>query len=123
MVIQSPHGWTFIIGDNGPSELREGVLWLSYRVFEPTGQYEWKRRTSTLDPVTKTQVEGSPALLGTVYAAVEAMDRLQTDREMRQNFEQMRFITGADVQPDDIFDNRIVTKVDKQLGLAIGTLT
>jgi hypothetical protein len=123
MVIQSPHGIVFIVGDNGPSELKEGVLWQSFRVFEPTGQYLWQRRTTTLDPITRIETEGPPESLGVVYAAIETMDRLQSDREMRQNFEQQRFITSADVQADDLFDNRIVTKVDKQLGLAIGTLT
>jgi len=123
MVIQSPSGMVFIVGDNGPSELKEGVLWQSFRVFEPTGKYLWQRRTTTLDPVTRIETEGPPQTLGVVYAAIESMDRMQADREMRQNFEQQRFITGSDVQADDIFDNRIVTKVDKQLGLAIGTLT
>lgn len=123
MVIQSPHGLVFIVGDNGPSELREGVLWQSFRVFEPTGKYLWQRRTTTLDPVTRIETEGTPQTMGVVYAAIETMDRLQLDREMRQNFEQQRFITGSEILPDDIFDNRIVTKVDKQLGLAIGTLT
>jgi hypothetical protein len=124
MVIRSINGgFVFIVGDNGPSEVREGVLWQSFRVFEPTGQYQWQRRTKILDPVTRIPSEGPLEDLGMVYAAVESMDRMQADREMRQNFEQQRFITGANVRDDDIFDNRIVTKVDKQLGLAIGTLT
>lgn len=123
MVLRSPSGALFIVGDNGPSETREGTLWQSYRVFEPTGRYLWQSRTKVLDPITKVEGEGPLVNRGYVYAAVEAMDRLQSDREMRQSFDQVRFITGAAVKDDDLFDNRRVTKVDRQLGLAIGTLT
>lgn len=124
MVLQSRLGTTFIVGDNGPSETWRGTLWESYRLFEPTGRYVWRRRVKAMDPITRTLTDnGEPEELGLIYAAMEPLDRLQTDRDMRQNFEQIRFITGANVQPDDILDNRAVTKVDKQLGLAIGVLT
>lgn len=124
MVIRSRIGTNFIVADNGPSETWRGTLWQSFRLFEPTGRYLWQRRVQTTDPITRTKMEnGPPETLGWVYAALEPLDREQTDRDMRQNFEQIRMITGAPVRPDDLLDNRAVTKVDKQLGLAIGVLT
>jgi hypothetical protein len=123
MVIRSPGGSPFIVGLNGPSEQREGTLWDSFRLFEPTGRYALSRRTKVLDPIAKQYKEGPVQQIGTIWSAMEPLDREQADREMRVNFEQRRFITGSMVAPGDLIDNRTVTKVDRQLGLAIGVLT
>jgi len=123
MVIQSPGGSPFIVGENGPSEQREGTLWDSFRLFEPTGRYSLSRRTKVMDPIAREYKEGPVQQIGLIWAALEPLDREQADREMRINFEQMRFITGSAVAPGDLIDNRSVTKVDRQLGLAIGVLT
>jgi hypothetical protein len=123
MVLRAPSGAPFIVGDNGPSEQHIGTLWQSFRLFEPTGQYLWQRRTKVMDPIAKQYKEGPLQPMGTIWAALEPLDRTQDDREMRVTFPQQRLITGAAVKVDDLVDNRAVTKVDKQLGLAIGTLT
>lgn len=123
MVLRSPGGTLFIVGDNGPSEQPEGTIWQSFRLFEPTGRYTWSRRTKTKDPITKQDREGPMQSKGLIWAALEPLDREQSDREMRVSFEQVRFITGAPIQQGDLVDNRPITKVDKQLGLAIGVLT
>lgn len=123
MVIMSPSGAKFIVGNNGPSEQREGTIWQSFRLFEPTGRFLWQRRTKITDAITRQPKEGPLQTVGTIYVALEAIEREQTDREMRVNFEQMRFISGADIKNGDLIDNRAVSKVDKQLGLAIGVVT
>jgi len=123
MVIRSPGGSPFIVGENGPSEQREGTLWDSFRLFEPTGRYQLSRRTKVMDPIARQYREGPVEPIAMIWAAMEPLDREQADREMRVNFEQMRFITGTAVAPGDLIDNRSVTKVDRQLGLAIGVLT
>jgi len=123
MVLQSPIGAYFIVGENGPSEQPQGTIWQSFRLFEPTGRYLWTRRAKVKDPITKQDREGPIQNMGLIWAALEPLDREQADREMRVNFEQARFITGAPIKPSDLIDNRPITKVDKQLGLAIGVLT
>ena len=123
MVLETMSGTKFIVGDNGPSENWRGTLFQSFRLFEPTGQYSWKRRTQVTDPITKAKREGPLQDLGMIWAAIESMDREVNDSRLRQSFEQNRFITGAPVKSDDLIDNRAVTKVDKQLGLQIGVLT
>ena len=124
MTIESPTGEKFMVGENGPSEGFRGRLWDSFRVFEPTGQYLWQRRGKAIDPITKQQRDtGVPQNMGTIWAAIEAIDREASDREMREFFEQQRFITGHPVKAGDTLDNRQVSKVDKMLGLYIGVLT
>jgi len=123
MVIRSPGGSPFIVGANGPSEQVEGTLWDSFRLFEPTGRYALSRRTKVMDPIAKQYKEGPVQVIGMIWAALEPLDREQADREMRVNFEQSRFITGSVVASGDLIDNRAVTKVDRQLGLAIGVIT
>ena len=122
MVLQSPSGAEFILGANGPSEQREGTLWQSFRRFEPTGRYLWQRRTRVLDAITQKYTEGQLATIGYIRAALEPIEREMADREMRVNFEQVRFITGAPIQSKDLIDGRSIAKVDKQLGLSIGVL-
>lgn len=124
MVIRTPAGDVFIIGDNGPSETRFGTIWNSFRLFEATGQYAWKRRQKVIDAITKLEKDTNvDTPLGLIWAALEPLDRLATDREIHYSFGQARIITGAPIQPNDIVDNRVVSKLDKQLGLSIGLLT
>jgi hypothetical protein len=123
MAIRDRIGDVFIVGVNGPSERREGTLWQSFRLMQATGQYTWTRRRRIMDPITKTLRENGVEDKGLIWAALEALDREVTDREMRQNFEQRRVITGANIQAGDLIDNQAITKVDTQLGLRIGVLT
>lgn len=123
MVVRSPGGSIFILGDNGPSEHASGTLWKSFRLFEPTGRYLWVRRTKVKDPITRQDREGPLQEIGMIWAAIEPMDREMSDREIRASFEQARFIAAADIKSDDLVGNRAVTKVDRQLGLAIGVVT
>lgn len=124
MVIRSQAGDVFIVGENGPSEQRAGVLWQSFRLFEATGQYVWSRQGETKDAITNLpRNKIKPDTLGLIWCALEPLDREQSDREMRVSFEQRRVITGAAIQSKDLVGNHTVTKVDKQLGVSIGVLT
>jgi hypothetical protein len=123
MVLQTKAGDKFIVGDNGPSEGRTGVIWQSFRLIEATGQYTWYRRTKIINPITRVAEEGIPQNLGLIWAALEPMDRVQFDREIHFQFPQSRVITGAPIHNDDLIDNRAVSKLDKQLGLSIGLVT
>lgn len=124
MVIRAESNTVFIVGDNGPSEHYQGVLWNSFRLFEATGQYPWGRLLMEQDPITRTsRTDPDPANLGVIWAAIEGMDREVSDREQRVIFSQHRIIAGAPLKEGDLVDNRTVTKLDRQLGLAIGVIT
>jgi hypothetical protein len=124
MVLRTPSGVVFIVGDNGPSERGQGTLWDSFRLFQATGRYLWERRVKINDPITRQPRDGlQPQAVGMIWCAFEPLDREVSDREMRFSFEQRRVIAGAAIQAEDIVDNQTVTKVDKQLGVYIGVLT
>jgi hypothetical protein len=123
MVVRTPAGQVYILGDNGPSEAAEGTVWQSFRLFEPSGQYRWERRIKVVDPVTRLERDDGLQDMGTVWAAMEPLDREAFDRKIRASFEQSRFITGAAVLSDDLLDGRPVTKSDVLLGLRIGVIT
>jgi hypothetical protein len=123
MVVRTPMGEVYLVGDNGPSEQADGALWQSYRLFEATGRYSWKRRTRIKDPITKADKEGPLEDLGLIWAALEVLDRTESDREIRIDYTQSRFISGVAVARGDLIDNRSVSRVDRQLGLAIGIVT
>lgn len=123
ITIESPYGEKYIVGENGPADTWRGRLWESFRVFEPSGKYTWSGKRTKLDPITKVEVRDDPEDFGEIYAAIESIDREQSDREMREFFEQSRFITAHPVKQGDSLDNRVISKVDKQLGLYIGVIT
>lgn len=123
MVLRTEAGSIFMVGNNGPSESRGDILFQSFRLFEPTGQYKWERRRKVMDPIARVERDDGVALQGMIYCAIEALDREVQDPRLKHSFEQSRFITGAAVKSDDLIDNRPITKVDKQLGLQIGILT
>lgn len=123
MVLRSPAGTHFIVGNNGPSEQPEGTLWMSWRLFEATGLYKWERRKKTTDLVTRLERDDGLQDMGLVWAAVEPLDREIGDFRMSASFEQARVITGRPVKHDDLFDGRKVTRAETTLGVTIGTLT
>ena len=124
MVLRSPAGEHFIVGDNGPSEQRSGTIWISFRLFEATGKYRWTRRQKIIDPITRQEQDtGKSVDMGMIWAAIEPMDRLAFDREIHYSFGQARIITGSPIRENDLVDNRAVSKLDKQLGLSIAMLT
>src|SRR3546814_13312572 len=45
MVVRTQNGEVFIVGDNGPGEHAQGILWERFRLFRATGQMSWTRRT------------------------------------------------------------------------------
>src|SRR3546814_3074190 len=75
MVVRTQNGEVFIVGDNGPGEHAQGILWESFRLFRATGQMSWKRRTTTVDPITRQKVDGDPLDLGKIWIAIEPTDR------------------------------------------------
>lgn len=124
MVLQSHAGEKFLVGDNGPSEQSSGTIWQSFRLFEITGLYRWERRLKVMDPIARQLKDtGKTQLMGMIWAAMEPLDRPQFDREIHYTFNQSRIITGAPIQNDDVIDNRVASKVDKQLGVSIGVVT
>lgn len=123
MVVRSPAGGHFIVGNNGPSEQPEGALWQSWRLFEATGQFSWSRRVKYVDPVTELEREHGSEDMGMIWAAMEPLDREVSDFRMSASFEQMRLITGRPVEHDDIVAGRKVTRSEQVLGVRIGVLT
>src|SRR3546814_11309353 len=100
MVVRTQNGEVFIVGDNGPGEHAQGILWESFRLFRATGQMSWKRRTATVDPITRQKVDGDPLDLGKIWIAIEPTDREENARRMNTSFERARFITASDVRAD-----------------------
>lgn len=123
MVIRSPAGRCFIVGDNGPSEQRQGTIWTSWRLFDTTGQVTWKRRKKVTDLVTQVEKDDGYLNMGSIWVAIEPLDRELSDFRMSASFEQARVITGRPIKHDDLVDGRKVTRAENALGVVIGVLT
>lgn len=120
MVVETPSGEKLLVGENGPSESWRGTLWRSYRMFAVTRQVSWTRRVFSEDPITQLKRDIGEQEMGTPWLAVEPMDRETADPKLKRTFETTRFISGADIQADDLIDGHQVTKCDLQLGLRVG---
>lgn len=122
MVVRSPGGTTFVVGQNGDGELPQGTTWKSFRLYEATAQVSWQRRIKTIDPITELERDSGAVDMGLIWVALEPMDREAPDRKIRMSFEQDRIICGALIEHDDIVNGKKVTRADRILGLTIGTL-
>lgn len=122
MVLLSPAGERLLVGDNGPSESWRGVLFRSYRLFAVSKQVKWERRAFAVDPITQLERDLGLVLLGRPWVVTETTDRELSDPKLKRSFEQMRFVSGAAIQTDDILDGRTVSKSDTQLGITVGLL-
>ena len=123
MVLETPHGEKLLVGENGPSENKQGTLWLSFRMFLVTHQVKWQRRAFATDPVTQRPRDIGVTLMGNPWMVVEPLDREANDSKLRHSFEVVRFVAGAEILADDLIDGHPVTKADSQLGLRVGFYT
>jgi len=124
MVLRSPAGVMYVVGDNGPSEQRQGTLWQSFRLFVATDKVEWSRRTKMVDAVALVErdVGGPLPKIGDIWVTIEPLDREAPDYKAHASFEQSRFITGQPVKADDTLNGRKVIRSERMLGLYIGVL-
>src|SRR3546814_13089634 len=120
MVVRTQNGEVFIVGDNGPGEHAQGILWESFRLFRATGQMSWKRRTTTVDPITRQKVDGDPLDLGKIWIAIEPTDREENERRLNTSFERARFSTASDVRADYLIRDSEMIGSAVTLGLQIG---
>lgn len=123
MVVQTPNGEVYILGDNGPSEQAGGTIWDSFRMFRATGKLPWRRRGTVIDPITRQKAEGAMQDLGNIWVAIEPTDREELERRMSASHERARFLAAEDVRADDLIGEYEVIRSDPQLGLRIGFLT
>lgn len=123
MVLRSPAGTHYIVGNNGPSEQPEGTIWQSWRLFEATAQVQWKRRVKVIDTITQLERDDGYTDPVTIWAAIEPIDREVSDFRMSASFEQSRVITGKQILHDDLINDRKVTRAESALGVTIGVLT
>lgn len=123
MVVRAPSGEIFIVADNGASDVPEGTLWNSFKLFRATQRVHWVSRGKRTNPVTLLPEDGPPVDRGMIWATIEPVPREAIERRMHVSLEQAQFIAGAPIQRDDTLDGRPVMRSDNILGVRIGNLT
>lgn len=121
MVVRDLSGAVFMLAEHGAAAHHDELTFRNFRMFQADNRYTWKRRSKTIDPITKLERDGEPTILGQIWGAYEPTPE-QFDRTVRASFEEGRFITAAEVLLNDIVNEKRVTRVDVQLGLSIATL-
>lgn len=122
-VVKTPSGLEYIVGENGPSEQIEGVLWQSFRLFQVTHYLPWRRRGTVVDPVTKLKKEGAMVELGEIPIAIEPTDREEDERRLSTRIEEARYLAAHQIKSDDYVGDYRATRADEMLGITIGMLS
>lgn len=122
MVIRTPAGMNYIVAQNGPSELPEGTVWQSYRLFAATGQYLWQTRKVKVDPITQMPRDDGLTEGTLIWAAVEPLDREPFDRKIRVSIEQSRVLAGKPIQSDDVLAGQTITRALPEIGVYVGII-
>lgn len=125
MVIRSAGGTPFLLGEHGDAEATEGVIFRSYRLFQPSGRYKWERVVRVTDPVTGLlESEGLQEMVPAyIWGSFEPAQREAFDREYHVSTEQAQFITNQPIRRQDRVEGKDVIRVDFRLGLYIATLS
>lgn len=123
MVVRTPAGMHYLVGSNAPTERPGGSIANHWWLFEASAQVSWKQRTKVIDAVTQLERDDGYTDPVLIWAAYEPLDRQVLDRRMSVNFPQARLLTGRDVQPDDVIEDRKVTLITLSLGVKVITLT
>lgn len=121
LVIRTPEGSVYMVARHGDSEGNRGSIFRTFRLFEATEQFTWRRRSKVIDPVTRLEKDSGLTEQGVIWGSYEPSPEM-FDRQLRTTFETARFITNAQVQKDDVVNGMKVSRVDNQLGLKLVTL-
>lgn len=122
MVVKGVDGVTYILGQHGSSIRHGTTLFSNFRLFEATGQFDWKGRGKVVDPVTKLPRDTGLVSKGKLWGCYEPAAMEERDRAFRMKFETGRFITNQKVSLDDEIDGRKVSRCDEQLGIYLVSL-
>ena len=115
-IFRSPGGPMYLVGDHFAAD----PDYRSWRIFLIESQFSWERPGSTKDALTNLpKAVGKPVSLGQIWAAVEHDRRMFTDPGLRLKTERVTLITNQPVQPGDLIDGNLVTRVTQDLGLYI----
>lgn len=117
-VIIAPSGERFLVAENGTADLASTSLYTSYRLYVVDSKLTWKRPTLTTDTVTQMAKETARQDRGQIWCAVEPMNE-DLDRQTYVRQERIRILTGAALQLNDYVGDRVVKRVNTQLGVII----
>lgn len=114
--IRGQSGKRYLVGEHGPSELNDVVLYKTYKLFEVTHPAAlWSAQGTTTDPILGIKVASGNPAENLIPVAIE-FQKSQED-EMRIQADLVRIITNAAVQIDDHIDSYTILNVEPQLGL------
>ena len=111
-----PGGPMYIVGQHYAAE----ADYRSWKLFLVEKILPWARSVSIKDDLTGLDKNAGPPIdLGVIYAAVEHDRRLFTDPGLKLKMEKVTLVTNAPVQPKDLIDGELITRVTEDLGLYI----
>lgn len=88
----------------------------SFKAAFATESFTWKRPTKFLDPVSRMLRDVGVVLMGTVYANFDTPVEETLGGLVENSY---RFVTGQDVQVDDVIGDKIVKRVVPILGAKV----
>ena len=117
-VIRTPGGDHYLVAEHGTEEFGGDVVSKQFRLFKVDKQISWKRKATVVDPVTGLAKQIGDTLLGTIWCALAPIRMEEDSIHIAKRV--YRLITGAQIQVDDIVDNRLVVRnVETLLGVSI----
>lgn len=122
MVVQSPDGAVFLVGEHGQSEGAAGSTFNSFILFQATGRFKWEKRGTTTDPISGLPMDTGLQRQADIWGLYEPATIEGFDRALRTNVETGRFLTNATVLRDDMVNDMKVSRSDAQIGLRMLTL-
>lgn len=112
----------YLIAEFDANALQGTKLYRVFQVFKMTETYPWSRSITENDPLTGLARKTSDGPLGTIRCAMDVAGREYPDRSINAREEQLKIITGSDLQLNDKVDGKIVKIVNRLLGVTVATI-
>lgn len=122
MVITDVYDRKLLLGDLGLAAFSGSKTYKTFRLFEMNQSMHWTRETVVVDSVTGIERSSGVTDLGYIWAANELNGREELDRTLKIKEDISRVITGANLQLGDYLDNRIVRRMNIQLGVRVAEI-
>ena len=94
----------------------------TFRLFRMTEQVNWKRATTTTDTVTQETRTSGLNTQPAIWIASELYGREEVDRGLHISADRVRIITGANIQLNDVVNDKRVVRLTKVFGVNIAEI-
>lgn len=122
-IVLDPAGRRYLLATHDEPSIQNQILYRTHLAYPINKTVAWERPSGGVkDPLTGLSKGGGRDKIADIEVLIEMFGREDMDFAIKVREQTRRLITAAPVQLNDIVDNMIVKRVDKQLGIWVAEI-